>query len=167
MIWALAVTLTLERANQSSSKTLWPMTMHDHTKFGYKGFNSCGHIHLMNFQWNSVSHDVILCGWLGSEHQLTNWNFEPFLWCWPRSQQSNPIFSKHNPDYDDVLSNQVWLQQTSRSEYILESNILITRSFTVTLTLKKANQSFAGSWRCTTTLNMVVKGSAVQKILSG
>ena len=39
------------------------------------------------------------------------WNSEPFLWPWAGPKQSNPIFSQNNPPYDDVPSNQLWLQK--------------------------------------------------------
>ena len=39
-----------------------------------------------------------------------HWNSEPFLW--PSPPQNNPIFSQDNPAYDDVPSNQVYLQKS-------------------------------------------------------
>ena len=36
-------------------------------------------------------------------------NSDTILWPWP--QQSNKIFSQNNPPYDDVPSNQVYLQK--------------------------------------------------------
>ena len=53
--WALTVTLNLKKANQSSNRTLWPMTLHHHTKFGYRRFSSWGDIIQMNIHWNSES----------------------------------------------------------------------------------------------------------------
>ena len=114
------MTLNLKTANQSSCMTLWHMMLHHHTKYGYRRFSSWGDIVQMNIHWNS----------------------EPFLWPWPWPQQSNPIFSQHNPPYDDVPSNQVYLQKDHSSDNILKSHILITLFLTVTLTLKTAKECF-------------------------
>ena len=64
--------------------TLQFMMLHHHTMFGNKMF-------------------------CGSEDIRTNihWHLEPFLLLWPWPQQSNPIFSKDSPAYDEVPSNQV------------------------------------------------------------
>ena len=68
-------------------------------------------------------------------------NFEPFLWPWPWLQQSNPIFSQDNSAYDEVPSNQVQLQNDQQFRKYNRSYFDIW-SFTVTLILKTANQSF-------------------------
>ena len=89
VIWAITMNLNLKTAKQSSCIILWLMMMHHPTKFGYKRFSSWGDIIQMNIQWD----------------------FEPF-WPWP--QQSYSIFSKDNPAYDDVPSNQLKLQKGDR-----------------------------------------------------
>ena len=112
------MTLNLKTANQSSCITLWPMMMQRHSKFGYKRFSSWGDIAQMNIHWNS----------------------ESFLWPWPWPwpQQNNSIFSQDNPAYDDVPSNQVWLQKGSAIQKISAGQTFINiMKFAVTLTLNK------------------------------
>ena len=92
--------LDLEDSNQSSCMTLWPMVLHQHTKFGYKQFSSWEDIVQMN----------------------THWNSEPFLQTRPWPQQSNPIFSQDNQVYDDAPSNQVKMQKNQQlRRYIRKS----------------------------------------------
>ena len=76
------------------------MITHHHTKFGYKRFSSWGGVIKMNIHWN----------------------FEPFLWLWPLTQWSIPVFLQANPAYDDVPSNQVQLQKEKQfRSYIRKS----------------------------------------------
>ena len=120
--------------------------MHHYTKFGYK---SSAVIIPINIQRNS----------------------EPFLCPWPWPQQSNPIFYQDNPAYDNGPSKPSLVAKGSAVQNIYKkSHILITWSFAVTLILKAANQSFgrqSGLWSCITILILVVKGLAIQRILSG
>ena len=64
IIWALAITLTLKIANQSSCMTLWPMMVHHQFKFAFRRFSSWGDIIQMN------------------RHRY----LETFLWLRPRQQ---------------------------------------------------------------------------------
>ena len=119
-IWlygALTVTLTL-RAKQSCRMTHGPIILHRHDEFGTKRFSN--------------SDDII---WTNAE--TLN------LCCDLDLQHRYPIFWQNIPVNDDTLSNYVWLlkyqqfKQNSRKAYFL-----LIWAFTVTLTLKTANQSF-------------------------
>ena len=121
------MTLNLKTASKPSRMTLQPMMSHHHTRFGYKRFSS----------------------FLPDDHSL---DFKSFLcpWSWP--QQSNPIFHKtfklmimgHQTIRLMMMAIKVKFscKRISSSEDTLKSYILIIWSFTVTLTLKTANQSF-------------------------
>ena len=58
-------------------------------------------------------------------------------------ERSNPIFPQDTPDYDAVLSNQVWWQTNQQfRRYNRYSHIFIIQALAVTLTFKKVNQFF-------------------------
>ena len=60
-------------------------------------------------------------------------------------EDSDPIFSHDTMAYDDVPSNQVWLQKDQQFRGYSISHILILLSLNVTLTLKLVNQSLCMS----------------------
>ena len=93
--------------------TEWFRMMHHHA-----GFSSGGDIVQMNIHWN----------------------FEPFLWPWPCSA----IQSVHKTIQLMMMCHQTRFscKRISSSVDKLESRILIIQSFTVTVILKTADQSF-------------------------
>ena len=112
--------LNLKTANQSFCMTLWPLIMHHCSKFGYKRFSS----------WGDIIH------W-------SRWTFTRILnrYCDLDIDHNRAIQSIHK-------TIQLSCKRISSSEDILERHILIIWSFTVTLTLRAANQSFGKTiWR--------------------
>ena len=101
-----SVTLTLKIETHFLYMTLWLIMMSHHTGFGYK--------------WFSDAEDIIQTN--------VKWNFQPWLWHQPWTQQSN-IFTWHVFVYDDLQSNWVWLQKThwfrTNKRYSRNCHILI------------------------------------------
>ena len=60
MILSLAVTLTLETANQPFRKTTWLIMMHHHTKFGSKRFRDSEDTIWTDIHWHF---EILLCSW--------------------------------------------------------------------------------------------------------
>ena len=124
------------------------MILHHHTEGSesYRRFSSWRDIIQMNSHWNSV----------------------PFLWLWAGPKQSNPTFSQDNPPY--IIKPSLVAKGSAIQIICQKSHIFIISSFTVTLTLKTANQS---CWKTTwiiwriTVPTLIVKDSAIQKISSG
>ena len=70
------------------------------------------------------------------KHPLT---FQPLLWPWPRTQQSN--FSQDTPAYEDVPSTQVCFGTGEKPRrYSKNSHILIIQALVMTLNLKTTPQ---------------------------
>ena len=133
--WALAVTLNLKTANQSSSMTLWPMMLHHHTKFCTEGSED----EEILSRWTFTGILNLSCD-LDLDHNKVNQSFHKTLQFMIMCHQTNFSFKK-----------------MSTSEDVLESHSLIIWSFTVTLTFKTENRSF---WKtlCITMPCLVVKG---------
>ena len=103
------------------------------------------------FLHDTLVHDVtspyqvwLQKGW-AVEEILSKWTFTRILnvFCvLDLDHKSNPIFLHDNPAYDDAPSNQFCCKRTSSSDDIFTKPYLIKWSFTVTLTLKTANQYF-------------------------
>ena len=98
---------------QSPCMTLWPMMMHHHTKFGYRRFSS----------WEDSIKMTHSCN-LDDDHNRAIQSFHKTIQLTMMCHQTKKSGCK----------------RISSSEDILESHILW--SFTVTLILKTANQSF-------------------------
>ena len=143
------MTLNLKTVNQSSCMTLWPMMLNHHAKFDYRRFSSWGDIIKMNIHWDS----------------------EPF--CDLDLDHNKAIQSFHKTTLHLMMmchQTKFSCKKFSSSDNILKSHVLIILSLTVTLTLKRENQSF---WSTIWLImihhipSLVVKGSAFQKISSG
>ena len=116
--WALSVTLTFKTAKHSFRMTFWPIMMHHHAKFGYKRLSSWWDIAQMNIHWN----------------------YEPF--CDLDLDHNRAIQTFHKTSQPMMMYHQTKFRckRISSSEDLLSSHILITWSFTVTLTLKTAKK---------------------------
>ena len=114
------MTLNLKTENQSPCMALWPMMLHHHNKFGYRWFSSSGDAVQVNIHWN----------------------FEHF--CDLDLDHNRAIQPFHNTIQLMMTCHQTKssCKRISSSEDVLESHIFILWSFTVTLILKTANQSF-------------------------
>ena len=100
--------------------TFWPTMMHHHTMFGYKRFSSWGDI-----SWWSFTKILNLSCDLDLDNNRAIQTFHKTI---------QFIMKCHQTKFS--------CKRVSISEDILESHILIIWSFTVTLTLKTADQSF-------------------------
>ena len=107
------MTLNLKTANQSSCKTLWPMMLHHHTKFGYRRFSNWGDVIQMNIHWNfDLHHNRVIQSFHKTIQLMIMWHQTKFR-----------------------------CKRISSSDSILHSRILIVLFLTVTLISKTANQS--------------------------
>ena len=148
-IWPFSVTLTLNAVIHFFHRTFWLLVMYHQTKFGCQGVNSSENI-VEKIIWalavtltlkaamtTKCLHDS--CSWccitipnlvtkcfviqkISSGQTFTNiFNLCYDLDC------TTPIFPLDIPAYDNILSNQVWLQTNQQfRRYNRNSHILIT-----------------------------------------
>ena len=99
--------------------TLSSIMMHHHFKFGYKRF----------------------CSWGDIIQKNIHWNFEHFWTLTLTTTEQSNLFTRQF-SLHWAIKTKFSRKKISSSDDTLESHILITWSFTVTLTLKTANKSF-------------------------